>query len=153
MQRIERLDEGLPDPGGAVDADVVDVEEQHDHTRPRVLRLFPAVGDRVRLASQILGDAAANQHPLELFDFLRSPALQDFEIRLGEIGDRNIVFRRRIGVDADVVRFGAKGGRRCLRRGLLRLRGPTEAGHRQGGDDQRRNGEAGGERQALRPEP
>ena len=56
------------------------------------------------------GPAALDDDALELLDFLGSPALEDLEVVLREVGDRRAVLRR-IDVDADVVRLGAEGRR------------------------------------------
>ena len=75
-----------------------------------------------RLARRVFGSRPAgparlrraNDDVLELFDFLQDAAFEDFEVVLRQVGDRRAVLRR-VDVDADVVRFGAEGGRRRLR--------------------------------------
>ena len=48
------------------DAHVVDIQEQHEHPRARVLRRLASLFDAVRLAPEILRDAAADQHAFEM---------------------------------------------------------------------------------------
>ena len=99
---------------------MVHIEKDDEHTRARILRGLPPRFDAVRLASQILGQVALDQHPLELLDLLRRAALDDLEILLTEVGHRRAVLVGGIDVDADVVRLGAE--RRLCRR-LRRRRG------------------------------
>ena len=147
-QAIERVNERLADVVRALEGHVVGVQKQHQHPRARVLRRLAPLVDGVRLAPQVLRDAAANHHPLELLDFLEDAAFEHVEVGLREIGDRRTVFRGK-DVDADVVRLGAE-GRRRLRRGRRQLRGPAQAGHdHRGGDGESRRREC----KSLSPQP
>ena len=118
---------------------MVDVEKQHDDARAGVLRRLTAFFDAVRLAPQVLRDAAADHHALELLDLLGLAILEDLEIGLREVGDGNVVFGRRIRVDPDVIGFGAERRRRRLGCGRLREHADCE--------------DRDGQREALSSEP
>ena len=56
---------------------------------------------------------------LELFDFLGSPVVEDFEVALREVGNRRLVTRRGVDVDPHVVRLGPEvRGERLISSGL-----------------------------------
>jgi hypothetical protein len=97
---------------------VVGVQEQHDQARARGLSHGERLADRVRLDPRVLRAHGLDDNAFELLDFLRSPALEDLEVRLRQVGDRRFVLRR-VGVDPDVIGLGAE-GRRLLRRWRLR---------------------------------
>ena len=109
---VERIDERLPDVVRALDLDVVGIEKQHEHRARGVCA--PSRASRGRCSARGACPAArrANDDVLELLDFLGHAVLEDLEVGLREIGDRRAVFRGK-DVDADVVRLGAEGRRRC----------------------------------------
>ena len=110
----ECIGQRLRDPDRRRAIDVHDVEEEDEDAGAGIGRGLTAFFRSARIGPGRRRSAPSNAHGGELIDRLRHPVFEQLELVAPQIVDRHAVLRRRVRVDAHVVRLGAKGWPRLV---------------------------------------
>jgi hypothetical protein len=110
----ECIGQWLRDPDRRRAIDVHDIEEEDEDAGAGIGRGLTAFFRRARIGPGRRRSAPSNAHGGELIDRLKDPVFKQLELVAPQIVDRHAILRRRVGVDANVVCFGAKGWPRLV---------------------------------------